>query len=505
MTTESGPVVNQYFAECPPAMTFSTGVCLVSTEGGSAEEVASVEVITEVVIEEAATGAAATEEVAAEKVITEEAIIDEAASEKVATEEFRSEEVASEDVASEEIAREEGASEELVTEQPRGSQPFDRENSDSSGWKIVDAERQDGGQWDPLAEASRSDGEDNDDSGEWDPWANLDRSDDEDNDEESEWDAVADGQQDLDDWQAGEWSECPNDGPAVIPGEWASEGMREEDIVRPKINFRNRAVASRLSEEAQSTKATLDRLGLGSLLGEELELDLRCLVIDNATGHRLLEEGMKLLQGAFYETSRVYWPLVFWMCGGKRGGSHLVDTSMSGMSEYFKCIEKQGLLEALPGTADLRELLVQKNKETRNKLCHPLEGYDKFKFSSELDIWLQVMQAATLIMGDQDKVARLRRLRDELAEEAKRVTEQVRELSRRAEDPSFEISEDDLEFLHDWNERFYNILHEQRLNPTGHRLDKNDPMLRIAEFYSNQRIGGRSCAVFANGGAPEYW
>lgn len=301
--------------------------------------------------------------------------------------------------------------------------------------------------------------------------------------------------------QAAEWEDAAWDdfGNLEEATQWGEETMRKpEEIELPDHNVHNRLEANKLSREAQTARVLFVRLQLDDKLGDELEEDSRNVVVDNFTAHELLDEGMKVLKRAFLETSRVYWPPAF---GLVKRGHHLVDTPWTGMGYYFRIIELEGLKEVLPRTEDLKELLVAHNNETRNRLAHP--EYKSFANSSEVDVRLQIMQAAILIMGDQERVNKLRDLRDRLAAEAKRVVDKVMDMGRQAGDPLFEVSEDGREFLDDWDVRFYNILYEQgRFD--GHRLDENDPMLRIARFYSKQRIYGKRCQAFENG-PIEYW
>lgn len=240
------------------------------------------------------------------------------------------------------------------------------------------------------------------------------------------------------------------------------------------------------------------------LLPVELDGPLRDIPIPGSFGHKLVKKGIKLLRLAFFETSRDYWPNVWRLIND---GVYLVEPTKKGFTKLLQQITAEELDLVPPNGEHLRSLLMGHVRPIRNRLEHP-ERYS-FNNSSVVDLDLRVIEMAILLMNHRERADQVRALWNELAgvanDEATRKTKRLLELDVLIDkNPNYEISDKDLEYLHQFDGLFYHVLTGQLRPGEQYKVDESDPYLRVAKFYIQQRDMGLQCRHLVTEGY-EFW
>ncbi|KAM7196708.1 hypothetical protein V8F20_006901 [Naviculisporaceae sp. PSN 640] len=224
-------------------------------------------------------------------------------------------------------------------------------------------------------------------------------------------------------------------------------------------------------------------------LGDDLNPEHTYIRIDSTPANDILDKALKIFRTVLWEKAAVYWPGFYKRI---KKGEYLVN--MSG-TEMHRNLEDIDLSDITPNTqveARLEWLLRRETYKVRNSMSHKKWAY--LSHASFVDNDLKGLQEAVLLMGDTMRGAELRKLRDKINDEAKKSFQQMVDLHCRIELPGFEMQEEDLEFLHEHDYEFAEIMRtDLRLTSRPLAVPAPDVMVQVARYYLQQGNLEKSC------------
>ncbi|KAM7196707.1 hypothetical protein V8F20_006900 [Naviculisporaceae sp. PSN 640] len=285
-----------------------------------------------------------------------------------------------------------------------------------------------------------------------------------------------------------------------------SDDLTVEDWLESPEDSDKRATDSE-RQHARKTMAELPR----EILPVELDYHLRDLAIPGSFGKKLLKKAMKIFCKALFETARDHWPNAFKIIDDE-DGDYLVEPTYSGFKTFLAEVSPEELDLVSPDALHLKDLLFWHVRPVRNRVEHPRRYY--FNNSSAVDLDLRVIEMAILLMNRRDRASQVRDLWNQLVNKASEVaiakTKRLLELSSLiGANPNYDMSDEDLEYLHQFDYDFYKVITGQERPGEEYKVPESNPYLRVGRFYVKQRREkgrkiGPECTHYVEHGY-EFW